>query len=104
MVATEEASQVASLTAVELSTVITSSSTARWEATNISRGATTFYIRSLTTMGVALVVLLVGMVVSSTTLLGLRLPILLQKFKVEATSESTILSSNFVRSAALTLL
>lgn len=105
VVATEEASQVASLTAVELSTIITSSSTARWEATNISRGATTFNKRSLTTMGVGLVVLLVGMVVSSTTLLGLRLlPILLQKFKVEATSESTILSSNFVRSAALTLL
>ena len=108
VVAIVTASQAASLkVAVEASTIITnsSSSTARWEATLISRGATTSSRRSPTTMGVALAVPLVGMVVSSSsTLLGLRLPILLQKCKLEATSESTTLSSTFVRSAAQILL
>ena len=110
VVATEEASQAASLTAVEVSTIITSSRTARWEGTLISRGATTSSRRSHTTMVVALVVPLVGMLVSSSSssssssLLGLRLPILRQKCKLEATSESTTLSSTFVRSAVLILL
>ena len=101
VVAAVEASQAASLTAVEVSTIITSSSTARWEATLISRGATTSSRRSPTTMQVALV----GMVVSSiNSLLGLRLPILLPKCKLEALSESITLSSTFVRSAVQILL
>ena len=105
VVAAVEASQAASLTAVEVSTIITSSSTARWEGTLISRGATTSSRRSPTTMRVALVVPLVGMVVSSSsTLLDLRLLILRLKCKLEATSESTILSSTFARSAAQILL
>ena len=104
VVAAVEASQAASLTVVGVSTIITSS-TARWEGTLISRGATTSSRRSPTTMQVALVVPLVGMVVSSSsTLLGLRLPILRQKCKLEATSESTTLSSTFVRSAVLILM
>jgi hypothetical protein len=107
VVAIATASQAASLKGVEASKIITSSSsssTARWEATLISRGATTSSRRSPTTMVVALVVPLVGTVVSSSTRLGLRLHIPRRKCKLEATLESTILSSTFVRSAVQILL